>query len=51
MMATRKKPTLPPKKTELDNKLLIYTLSLILSFLVIYFIFKFGGITNFIRAI
>ena len=50
-MSNRKKPKLPPKKTEIDNKRLIYTLIVILTFMIIFFLFKFGGIMNFIHAI
>jgi len=50
-MATRKKPKLPKKKTELDNKTLIYFLMFVLTFMFIFFLIKFGGIMNIIRAI
>lgn len=50
-MATRKKPKLPKKKTELDNKSLIYILIVILTSMFLFFLYKFGGIMNLIQAI
>ena len=50
-MESKNYPKLPPKKTELDNKGLIFCLIGILFIMIIFFFFKFGGIMNFIQAI